>query len=47
MSEKQFDVRNPATEEIIETLNNNSEEEINEMIENAHHAFQKFKKTTT
>lgn len=46
MSEKQFDVRNPATEEIIETLNNNSEEEINEMIENAHHAFQKFKKTT-
>lgn len=46
MSKKQFEVKNPATGEVVETLNINSEDEINEKIERSFEAFQSFKKTT-
>ncbi|WP_016912165.1 NAD-dependent succinate-semialdehyde dehydrogenase [Mammaliicoccus vitulinus] len=44
MGNEKFDVKNPATGEVIETLRNNSEEEINEKIERSHKAFQTYKK---
>ena len=44
MGNEKFDVKNPATGEVIETLRNNSEEEINEKIERSHKTFQTYKK---
>ncbi|GGI40555.1 NAD-dependent succinate-semialdehyde dehydrogenase [Mammaliicoccus stepanovicii] len=46
MGQIEFEVKNPATGEVIETLKNNSEEEINDKIERAFEAFKSFKKTT-
>lgn len=44
MENDKFDVKNPATGEVIETLKNNSEDEINEIIKRSHDAFQDYKK---
>ncbi|HCN60772.1 NAD-dependent succinate-semialdehyde dehydrogenase [Mammaliicoccus fleurettii] len=44
MGNEEFDVKNPATGEVIETLKNNSEDEINEKIKRSHEVFQDYKK---
>lgn len=44
MGNEEFDVKNTATGEVIETLKNNSEDEINEKIKRSHEAFQDYKK---
>ncbi|MCY1025798.1 NAD-dependent succinate-semialdehyde dehydrogenase [Mammaliicoccus sciuri] len=44
MVKENFEVKNPATGEVIETIKNNTEEDINSKIEKAHDAFQTYKK---
>ena len=44
MVKENFEVKNPATGEVIETIKNNTEEDINSKIEQAHDAFQTYKK---